>query len=151
MLRTGVLIDPRLEAHEPGGWHPERPERIAALLDALSGWHRDGLVPLAVRSAADDDLLLVRTLEHVRAVRDSGRHERFAFDPDTWTCPASDATARLAGGAGLAAVDAVMADEVDNAFALVRPPGHHAEADGPRGFCLFSFRSLAGGRVEFHP
>lgn len=148
MLRTGVLIDARFEAHEPGGWHPERPERIAALRDALAGRHRDGLVPLAVRAAADDDLLLVHTLEHVRAVRDSARHERFAFDPDTWTCPASEATARLAVGAVLAAVDAVMADEVDNAFALVRPPGHHAEADEPRGFCLFNSVAVAARHLR---
>jgi acetoin utilization deacetylase AcuC-like enzyme len=148
MLKTGVLIDPRFEAHDPGDWHPERPERIAALRAALDGTRRDGLVAVEPRSASDEDLGLVHAPGYVAAVAASSRHERYAFDPDTWVSPASHATARLATGGVLAVVDAVMAGEIDNGFAFVRPPGHHAESDHARGFCLFNSIAVAARHLQ---
>jgi len=148
MLRTGVLIDPRYRAHDPGDWHPERPERIAALQAALEGFERPDLLPVAPRTATDDDLALVHDRRYLEMVAESSRHERFAFDPDTWVSPASHATARLAAGGVLAMVDAVIAGEIDNGFAFVRPPGHHAEADHARGFCLLNSIAVAARHLQ---
>src|SRR3546814_4225470 len=62
----------------------------------------------------------------------------YGIDPDTYLAPGSGEAALRAAGAVVAAVDAVMAGEADNAFCAVRPPGHHAEPDRAMGFCLFN-------------
>jgi acetoin utilization deacetylase AcuC-like enzyme len=89
--------------------------------------------------AALDDLLRIHPRRHVerilRAVPKSGH---VGIDPDTVLSPASGAAALRAAGAVVAAVDAVVAREADNAFCAVRPPGHHAEPDRAMGFCLFN-------------
>lgn len=148
MLRTGVLIDRRYQAHDPGDWHPERSGRIAALRAALEIYHRPGIVPIEPRMATDDDLTLVHERGYIEAVAASSRHERFSFDPDTWTSSESHATARLATGGVLAVVDAVMAGHIANGFAFVRPPGHHAEAGQARGFCLFNSIAVAARHLR---
>ena len=122
MLRTGIVIDPRYEAHDPGAGHPERPARLATLRAALDGYDRGGLVRIEPRSASTEDLTLVHDPGYLGEVAASSVHERFAFDADTWVSAASYETARLAAGGVLALADAVMAGEVDNGLACVRPP-----------------------------
>jgi len=138
MVRTGLVIDPRYQEHDTGYGHPERAERIAALLPAVDPQAR-GLTPIAARLATGDELALVHDGAYVEEVA-ATEHERpwFAFDADTPTCPRSYATARLAAGGLLALLDAIMRGEVDNGFAFVRPPGHHAERRRAMGFCLFN-------------
>ncbi|HQN96484.1 MAG TPA: histone deacetylase [Thermoanaerobaculales bacterium] len=148
MLRTGIVIDRRYEAHEPGAGHPERPERIAALRAALDGCERGGLLRVEPRAATTEELALVHDPGYLDQVAASAAHQRFAFDGDTWVSSASHHTARLAAGGVLALVDAVMAGEVDNGFACVRPPGHHAEADRAMGFCLFNNVAVAACHLQ---
>ncbi len=138
MQRTGVVIDPRYGDHDAGRGHPERPARIAALLELLGGKTRPGLRRLEPRSASVADLALIHDAAYIDRVAATAGESFHVFDPDTSTSPHSWDTARLAAGGVLALLDAVMAGEVDNGFALVRPPGHHAEADRARGFCLFN-------------
>jgi len=148
MLRTGIVIDPRYEAHDPGPGHPERPARLAALRAALDGCSRRGLIRIEPRSASAEDLALVHDPGYLGEVAASAHHERFAFDADTWVSAASYETARLAAGGVLALADAVMAGEVDNGLACVRPPGHHAEADRAMGFCLFNNVAVAARHLQ---
>jgi len=148
MLRTGIVIDSRYEAHDPGPGHPERPARLAALRAALDRCDRAGLVRVEARAATDEDLVLVHDPGYLGEVAASANHERFAFDADTWVSPASHETARLAAGGVLALVDAVMAGEVDNGLACVRPPGHHAEAGQAMGFCLFNNVAVAARHLQ---
>ncbi len=148
MLRTGIVIDSRYEAHDPGPGHPERPERIAALRTALDGCNRRGLMRIEPRSASAEDLALVHDPGYLGEVAASALHERFAFDADTWVSAASHDTARLAAGGVLALADAVMAGEVDNGLACVRPPGHHAEAGRAMGFCLFNNVAVAARHLQ---
>jgi acetoin utilization deacetylase AcuC-like enzyme len=148
MLRTGIVIDPRYQAHDPGPGHPERPARLAALCAALDGCDRGGLMRIEPRRASTEDLALVHDPGYLDEVAASSRHERFAFDADTWVSAASYDTARLAVGGVLALADAVMAGEVDNGIACVRPPGHHAEAGQAMGFCLFNNVAVAARHLQ---
>jgi len=132
--------------HDPGPDHPEQPARLRVILDALHlafadlDWRQ---APVARRG----DLLRVHAPDLVDEVLApvSGLHR---LDPDTVLSPASGRAALHAAGAGLAAVDAVMAGEAATAFCAVRPPGHHATADAAMGFCLFNNIAVAAAHAR---
>jgi acetoin utilization deacetylase AcuC-like enzyme len=138
MERTAVVIDPRYQNHDAKPNHPERPERIRALIEMLSRYGREGLVEVAPRMAAAPELLANHGREHVAGVEATSGREYHAFDYDTVTGAETYDTARLAAGGLLAVLDAIMRGDADNGFAMVRPPGHHAEADRAMGFCFFN-------------
>lgn len=137
MNRTGFVIDPRFLEHDTGRGHPERPQRIATLLDWLGSAPRP-YVRLEPRLASGDDIALVHDGAYVADVEKTRKREWFAFDADTPTSPQSYETALLAAGGFLALLDAIVARDLDNGFAFVRPPGHHAERAQAMGFCLFN-------------
>jgi acetoin utilization deacetylase AcuC-like enzyme len=137
MAETGVVIDPRYLAHDTGAGHPECPERIAVLLPLVDAAGL-GLTALTPRPASGDELALVHDGAYVEEVAATQQKAWFAFDADTPTSPQSYATACLAAGGFLALLDAIMNGAVDNGFAFVRPPGHHAERHRAMGFCLFN-------------
>jgi acetoin utilization deacetylase AcuC-like enzyme len=152
--RTGVVYDERCLAHvnPPGGVAPgtlpewatveafERPERLSLTRRVLErsgalGW----LTELAARHATPDELALAHTEAHVARVLDAAaRPEPVELGADAWTGPGTRDAMLLAAGGLLAAADAVLDGRVDNAFALLRPPGHHAERAAAMGFCLFN-------------
>jgi len=101
------------------------------------------VVRLGARPATDAELGLVHTPDHVARVAASAGRAHVVFDPDTATSPGSNDAARLAAGALLVLCDAVVAGEVRNGVALVRPPGHHAERERAMGFCLFNNVAIA--------
>jgi acetoin utilization deacetylase AcuC-like enzyme len=137
MAETGVVIDPRYLEHDTGPGHPERPQRIAALLPLLDA--ADARVErVAARPASGDELALVHDGAYVSEVAATQGKPGFAFDADTPTCVRSYEVARLAAGGLLALIDAVVSGRVHNGFAFVRPPGHHAERHRAMGFCLFN-------------
>jgi acetoin utilization deacetylase AcuC-like enzyme len=137
-MRTALVVDRRYEAHDPGPGHPESPARIRAILDALAQYRRPGLITLAPRAATTEELALNHVPQHITRVAATAGRPFYAFDADTPTSSQSFETARLAAGGYLTLLDAIMAREVENGFAFVRPPGHHAEPDRVMGFCLFN-------------
>jgi acetoin utilization deacetylase AcuC-like enzyme len=146
-LSTGFITDEAfLRHHNPEG-HPERVERLEAMLRVASGCNAFGVQALsATRRATDQELLRAHSREHLdRIAASAGRS--LMFDPDTFTSPDSYACARLAAGGALDAVDRVMSGELDNAFVAGRPPGHHAETDRAMGFCLFNNIAVAGAHA----
>jgi acetoin utilization deacetylase AcuC-like enzyme len=138
-MTTLLYTHPACLEHDPGRHHPESPARLRAVLAALDDPEFLRLERRVAPEAALDDLLRIHPRRHVerilRAVPKSGH---VGIDPDTVLSPASGAAALRAAGAVVAAVDAVVAREADNAFCAVRPPGHHAEPDRAMGFCLFN-------------
>jgi acetoin utilization deacetylase AcuC-like enzyme len=147
-VRTALVIDDRFQAHDPGPGHPESPARIRAILDVLSQYHRPGLVTLEPRPATRDELALIHAPSHIERVAATAGQRHYAFDADTPVSARSFETACLAAGGTLALVEAVMAGEVQNGFAFVRPPGHHAEADRAMGFCLFNNVAIAARHLQ---
>ncbi len=152
MTRTGLALDPRFQRHRTGHGHPERPERLAAIEQAL---REHGLVDTcAAIEVAPIDLDLVRRVhadDYLDRLRRACASQLPFIDvPDSAICPESYDIALLAAGATIRAVDDVMAGRIDNAFCAVRPPGHHAEHDHSLGFCLLNNVALAARRLRDH-
>ncbi len=133
-----VVSSKRFVDHVTPVGHPERPERAEVLSAVAAAFKEQGGEVIEPRLATDEDLLRVHTQEHVDAIV-ATRGKATMIDEDTFTSPDSDEIARLAAGAVLTGVDRVLdGPKGSRALALVRPPGHHAEADRAMGFCLYS-------------
>jgi acetoin utilization deacetylase AcuC-like enzyme len=139
--RPLVVRDPRFRAHTSPGAHPERPERLIAVDRALEAFG-DALRPLEPREATDEELLGAHEPRYLEALAACVGKTR-QLDPDTYCSPSSVATARLAAGSLVEASLRVARGEAKRAFAALRPPGHHAEADAPMGFCLLNNVAIA--------
>ena len=135
--------------HNPGAGHAERPERLAAVMDALADASGLGLEAHDAPIVADADLLRVHPQAYLDAIAAASPHSGLAtLDPDTFMSPGSLQAARRAAGATVAAVRAVAAGEGSRAFCAVRPPGHHAEPDTAMGFCIFSSVAVAARAAQ---
>ena len=145
--RVGIYDSTVFRKHDSGAGHPERPERLDAIRIGLLDADLEGrLESIAPREATREELTRVHTAAHVDAVAaTAGRTVR--FDADTQAGPRSYEAALLAAGAACDAVDRVLAGELDRAFCVVRPPGHHAEADRAMGFCLFNNVAVAAAHA----
>ncbi len=138
-FRTGVVVDPACLAHDMGRHHPETPKRLQVLLEMMmTSDVRDlGVRMLDGRRALPAEITAVHTPEHYRRIM-STAGRTVALDLDTTAGPRSFEAAMHAAGAAIALSEAVAVGEVSNGFALVRPPGHHADASRAMGFCLFN-------------
>ena len=149
-MTTLLITHPSFLAHDTGYGHPERPDRMRAIDKVLS---HDLFKDLKrVEAPLRDDVGEAIGLAHpkafyvrLKAAADLVRKENESrhIDGDTVMSPGTWEAALRAVSAGLEAVDRVFAGEVRNAFAQVRPPGHHAESDRAMGFCLFSNAAIA--------
>jgi len=152
MNRTGLAQDKRFQQHRTGPGHPERPERLEAIAKALA---QQGLSQSCVAIPSKPvDLHIVEHIhrrDYIERVHQACRSGAPFIDvPDSAICPESFEIARLASGAVLEAVDAVMRGDLDNAFCAVRPPGHHAEHHLSMGFCLFNNVAIAAMHLIHH-
>jgi acetoin utilization deacetylase AcuC-like enzyme len=143
---TGIVLDERMLAHDPGRGHPERPDRLRVLYEGLRD--RPGLVHIGARPASEDELALVHDPALVERIAATAGRASTILDPDTRTSPGSWQAARIAAGGLIDLCDAVTAGEVDNGVALVRPPGHHAEYARAMGFCLFNNVAVATAHLR---
>ncbi len=138
-----VYTHPACLDHDTGPGHAERPERLAAVTDALRGAFPDALEWHSAPRAAREQLLRAHAPSLVNLVLDTAPTQRIQLDPDTMLSPASAEAGLRAAGAAIAAVDAVLSGETTRAFCAVRPPGHHATSDTAMGFCLFNSVAVA--------
>ena len=152
-MTTLLVSHPSFVLHDTGAGHPERPDRMRAIDKVLE---HSIFVALDRRDAPlRDDAEDCIALAHPRAYIDMLKGARPApggpsvrADPDTVLSPTSWEPVLRAVGAGLLAVDEVMAGRVRNAFCQVRPPGHHAETARAMGFCFFNNIAIAAHYVR---
>ena len=153
-MDTAYVYDPVFLEHDLPS-HPESARRLRHILRTLE---HEGLLErlrlLEPRPATAEELQRVHTVAHVERVQRAAEAGDGYLDPDTYVALRSFDAALMAAGGLVRAVEAVLAGEVANAFALVRPPGHHATATQAMGFCLFNNvavaarAALAAGQVE---
>ncbi|HEY0822844.1 MAG TPA: histone deacetylase family protein [Ramlibacter sp.] len=154
MHRTGYFTHPDCRRHDMGRGHPECPQRLDAIEDRMLASHLLDVVDRREAPLASTDLLeLAHDRMHVAAVRglaqsvveeeDAGGDGILYIDPDTAMNRHSWNAALRAAGAAIAATDAVISGELENAFCAVRPPGHHATRSRAMGFCIINNVAVA--------
>ena len=139
MHRVGLARDPRFLLHSNGPGHPESAQRLQAIDRMLArSPFRDQLQALPPRDATPEELSWVHDDAYIRRLAETRGVPRTTLDPDTSANAHSFESAVRAAGGVISCVEAVVRGGLTAAFALVRPPGHHAEADRAMGFCLFN-------------
>ncbi len=148
-MSTLLVSQRNFESHVMPAGHPERPERLRAIEEALG---REIFAPLIRRDAPPGDLTLAELVHHkdyLEALRRVRPAEGLGqIDEDTFISSGSIDAASTALGAGLEALNAVVMGEARNAFCAIRPPGHHAEADRPMGFCLINTIAIVAREAQ---
>ncbi len=145
-MRLALYTHPACLEHDPGRGHPECPQRLIAVIEALRQaypqlhWYEP---PPALRS----QLARVHTDSLIASVLDASIHGLLRLDADTAMSIRSPEAALRATGAAIAAVDALLAGHAQRAFCATRPPGHHATADTAMGFCLFNNIAVAAAHA----
>ncbi|NXI54763.1 HDA10 deacetylase, partial [Chloroceryle aenea] len=151
---TALVYDEKMTTHKLLWSDPscdvEVPERLSSSYEQLKCYHLvERCVRVPAREGTEEEILLVHSSEHLEVAKStqtmneeelkrvSGNYDAFFFHPSTYHC------ARLAVGATLQLVDAVMSGKVCNGMALVRPPGHHSQRNAANGFCLFNNVAIA--------
>lgn len=150
-MPTALISHPDFLLHDTGPFHPERPGRMTSVLaqlgvsgDVPDGTTQAGLLCLSPAPADEARIKAVHDAAYVDAVVDwCGKGFRTLPTGDTTVSSASESVARLAAGAAMRAVDAVLTGEADRAFSVARPPGHHAESDRGMGFCIYNSAAVA--------
>ena len=136
---TGIVKDRRYLGHGSGFAHPETPQRLVSIYEMLDNpdmaWKFTGI---DARHATREELERVHRPSYIDFIAQTAGKTMTMLDPDTVATAETYDAARLAAGGVMNAIDSVVLRETDNAFALVRPPGHHAQAAEAAGFCIFN-------------
>jgi acetoin utilization deacetylase AcuC-like enzyme len=147
-MSTLLVTHPCFVQHDTGPGHPERPDRMRAIDKIMAHDHFQNLVRVEapLREDVEDVIALAHPRDYIESIKDArpgSGEDSVHLDPDTVLSPGSWEPALRAVGAGLLAVDKVMAGEVSNAFCQIRPCGHHAETARAMGFCFFNNVAVA--------
>lgn len=145
MPKTGIVRDDFFKKHNMGLFHPESPDRLEIVYKMLDEEEMRGrFATIMPREAAEKEITAIHTPEYYHKVAETAHRNRLtSLDPDTSACPDTFKAARLAAGGLLSLVELVQNGVLNNGFALVRPPGHHAEANRAMGFCIFNNVAIA--------
>jgi acetoin utilization deacetylase AcuC-like enzyme len=137
--KTGIVQDGRYLLHGAEISHPEAPQRLASIYEMLDNpdmmWK---FIGIDARMAMREELERVHLPSYIDTIAATAGKTIFMLDPDTVTTAETYDVARLAAGGVMNAIDSVVGGESDNAFAFVRPPGHHAQPATAAGFCIFN-------------
>lgn len=144
MKPTGIVKDPIYLKHDMGAYHPENPKRLEVIYQMIEQLDSgQNLVEICAREANEAEISLGHDLSYIRNIASTSGKPRTYLDPDTSTSSDSWKAAAMAVGGLLSLIDSVVKGDLRNGFALVRPPGHHAENCRAMGFCLFNNIALA--------
>jgi len=142
-MKAGLVYDPIYLEHDTGD-HVENSQRLVAMMSYLKETGiKEKLICLPPRPALLKELEMIHAPEYISYVKSKAERGGGWLDPDTVISPKSYEAALYAAGGLMVAVEAVMTGNVDNAFAVVRPPGHHAINDRGMGFCIFNNIAIA--------
>ena len=139
-MTTAFLSDAQFLEHNTGPGHPERSDRLVATLEHLEKqpWY-SSLVQLSSIPADERWIAQIHARDYLDRAQAACRvGQPFLDSPDVAICERSAEIAKLAAGSGIVIADQLMSGEINNGFALIRPPGHHAETQAALGFCLFN-------------
>lgn len=152
MATTGLALDERFQQHQTGADHPECPQRLAVITDALD--QKNLIQSCKAINVSPVDMSLVTKVHdpgYINRLEQACKNGLSCIDvPDSAICPESFQIAQLASGTLINAVNDIIAGRVDNAFCAVRPPGHHAERHLSMGFCLFNHVAIAAQYLLDH-
>lgn len=142
-MTTAVVWEELYTKHSMGEFHPESPARLRAIKNLLDNDSVGKVcLRLPARAATREEIAWIHDLDYIEKIESTKGREVY-LDPDTSTSPMSWEAAVLAAGGAIVATESVLKGDVDNAFAFVRPPGHHAERDHAMGFCIFNNIAIA--------
>jgi acetoin utilization deacetylase AcuC-like enzyme len=151
-MRYGIILDPVFAEHRSPAGHPECPERTKFLSSALNTWKNRDLTEAIPAPMIDEAWLgRVHTPGHIERIQGTKGKGPNLLDPDTFTSSESFGVSLKAAGSAVELTRRVIEGELDSGFALVRPPGHHAESWRPMGFCLFNNVAVAAEFALSHP
>lgn len=148
-MTTALLHHPIFHRHEVADGHPECPQRLSSITDALHARHLyDHLLQVDARAATRAELERVHAACYLDMLEARAPSEGFEhLDPDTWLSPNTLPAARHAAGAAVLATELVLEGRVATAFCCVRPPGHHAGRASAMGFCYYNNIAVAAGHA----
>jgi acetoin utilization deacetylase AcuC-like enzyme len=149
-VNTGIVKDPIYLEHIRGVPHVETPQRLEVLYQMLENHFTGRLKSVQPRPADLEELAYIHTPEHIKKIAATSGKSFVSLDPDTQTSAKSYEAALMAAGGCFALVDALIKKTIDNGFALIRPPGHHAEGNRAMGFCLFNNVALTAEYARKH-
>jgi acetoin utilization deacetylase AcuC-like enzyme len=143
-MSTLIFTHSSAVLHETPAGHPERADRMRAIMKVLASPHFKGMPILEAPLGRDEDILRAHSLEHLQLIKSRAPDQGVEYiDNDTVMSKHSLDAAYRAVGAATSAVDAVFKGDAANAFCAMRPPGHHAEHNRAMGFCLFNQAAAA--------
>jgi acetoin utilization deacetylase AcuC-like enzyme len=144
-MKTALIHHPAYQEHDTGPDHPETPLRYEVIINAINADTElnDRLLKITPEPVTKGLIQAAHTPQHFKRVEQAFEEGWNQLDMDTVISPRSYDAAVLAAGGAVAGVDAVMQGEAQNAFAAVRPPGHHATAERTMGFCIFNNVAIA--------
>ncbi len=143
-MKCGIVLGDVFSRHRPPGAHPERPDRIKTLVHTIEEWkHYQRLQCFRPRPADEKWIREVHSEDHLARLRASASQDSCWFDADTYTCPESFETALMGAGSTVLLVEQLLKGRIEAGFALIRPPGHHAESNRAMGFCLVNNVAVA--------
>lgn len=146
-MNTGIIKDPLFLEHLSGENHPESPARLAHIHSMLPSIDAEGISYIKPRAASHEEMSRIHDIAYIERI--AATKGKFAsLDPDTSASPRTYEAACLAAGATLSLADSIISRQVLNGFALIRPPGHHAEKDRSMGFCIFNNIAVAARYLQ---